>query len=181
MDRVVLVDANDRELGTEDKLEAHRTGAMHRAVSVFVFDDAGRLLIQRRAPGKYHSGSLWSNSACTHPGPGESPHSAAVRCLALEMGVQALELRAAFTLLYRAQVSDTLVEHELDHVFIGRYAGEPRPAPDEVGEWRLEDWSAVVARAKAHPAEWTPWFPLLIDGVGAYRDEHPSGNNTGRQ
>ena len=77
--KVVLVDDADREIGVADKLDAHRSGALHRAVSVFLFDPAGRLLVQRRALGKYHSGGLWTNSACGHPRPGEATADAARR------------------------------------------------------------------------------------------------------
>jgi isopentenyl-diphosphate delta-isomerase len=169
VDLVVLVDPSDRELGTADKLEAHRTGALHRAVSVFAFDDAGRLLIQRRAAGKYHSGGLWSNSACTHPRPGESPAAAAARCLATEMGVSPVDLQPAFALTYRAAVSPTLTEHEFDHVFVAGLAGTPRADPTEASEWRLEEPSRVAGWARERPQDWTPWFLLLIDRVLAYR------------
>jgi isopentenyl-diphosphate delta-isomerase len=176
VDQVVLVDPSDRELGTAEKLEAHRTGALHRAVSVFAFDDAGRLLIQRRAVGKYHSGGLWSNSACTHPRPGESPAAAAARCLASEMGVHAIDLEPAFALTYRAVVSPTLTEHEFDHVFVAGLEGTPRADPAEVSEWRLEDAARVGAWARERPQDWTPWFRLLIDRVLAHRvaqaDQH---------
>jgi isopentenyl-diphosphate delta-isomerase len=167
MTQVILVDQDDREVGLADKLEAHRTGMLHRAVSVFAFDATGRLLLQRRAPGKYHSGGLWSNSACTHPTPGESPEAAAHRCLHEEMAVRA-ELEKAFTFTYRSPVVPDLIEHELDHVFIGTYSGVPRPAPDEVSEWRLDQLDSVIASTRASGAGWTPWCALLAEPVSRF-------------
>lgn len=165
MTEVVLVDPHDREIGRADKHEAHRTGALHRAVSVFAFDDRGRLLVQQRALGKYHSPGLWSNSACTHPGPGESTEDAARRCLVEEMGVRPVALKKAFSFLYRADVVPNLIEHELDHVFVSSYEGEPTPSPLEVSAWRLDDLDAFVASTVRHPEVWTPWCVLLAERV----------------
>ncbi len=162
-DLVVLVDERDREVGTAPKLAVHRDGRLHRAVSVFVFDDAGRWLLQRRAGGKYHSAGLWSNTACTHPRPGELPEAAAARRLGEEMGIACL-LRPAFSFLYRAELHggpEPLVEHEFDHVFVGRFEGAPAPAPVEVSGWRWAEAEAVQAAVARAPERFTPWFRLL--------------------
>lgn len=162
-DLVVLVDERDREVGTAPKLDVHRDGRLHRAVSVFVFDDAGRWLLQRRADGKYHSPGLWSNTACTHPRPGEAPEDAATRRLDEEMGVVCL-LRPAFSFLYRAELHggpEPLVEHEFDHVFVGRFEGAPEPAAGEVSGWRWAEAEAVRAAVARWPERFTPWFRLL--------------------
>ena len=163
-ERVVLVDPDDREIGTADKLSVHRDGRLHRAVSVFLFDDAGRWLLQRRADGKYHSPGQWSNTACTHPRPGEAPADAAARRLLEEMGVTA-ELEPAFRFLYRAELTgaEPLVEHELDHVFVGRFHGEPVPHADEVSDWRWVEPSALRTDLAASPDAYTPWFRMLVD------------------
>ena len=162
--RVVLVDEADRELGTADKLAVHRDGRLHRAVSVFLFDGAGRWLLQRRADGKYHSPGLWSNTACTHPRPGERPAEAALRRLEEEMGVRC-ELRPAFVRLYRAELDgpERLVEHELDHVFVGRFNGDPVPSPAEVGAWQWVEAGDLDDDLSARPERYTPWFVLLRD------------------
>ena len=162
-ERVVLVDRDDREIGTADKLTVHRDGRLHRAVSVFLFDDAGRWLLQRRADGKYHSPGQWSNTACTHPRPGEAPADAAARRLLEEMGVSA-ELEPAFRFLYRAELvaAEPLVEHELDHVFVGRFEGEPAPHADEVSDWRWVEPSALRSELDAAPDAYTPWFRMLV-------------------
>lgn len=160
-ERVVLVDEADRELGTEEKLAAHRKGRLHRALSVFLFDDRGRLLLQRRAAGKYHSGGEWTNTCCSHPRAGEAPLAAAHRRLREEMGIEAA-LRPAGTFLYRADVGGGLTEHEFDHLFVGRWMGDPAPDPDEVGEWRWQSLQAAAAEASAHPERFTAWFRMIL-------------------
>ena len=143
-DAVVLVDAEDRVVGTMAKLEAHRRGLLHRAVSVFVRDSSDRLLLQQRAPGKYHSGGLWTNTCCSHPRPGESVAEAAERRLVEEMGFSC-SLTFLFLMRYCAPVPNGLVEHELVHVFGGRFDGAPDPNPREVMAWC---WSAPTEIAK---------------------------------
>lgn len=160
---VILVDEDDRELGTAGKLEAHHTGALHRAVSVFAFDASGALILQRRAAGKYHSGGLWSNTACTHPRRGESPADAARRCVREEMGVECATLEAAFAFVYRAQVAPALIEHEYDHVFVARVVDTPRPNADEVEAWRASSLAEALAEVRADPARYSAWFPLALE------------------
>src|SRR3954470_22253251 len=109
-EQMILVDEHDREVGVAEKMDVHRRGVLHRAFSVFVFHPDGRLLMQRRANGKYHSPGLWSNSACGHPRPGEDNRLAAQRRLREELGVTA-ELEEAFAFTYRVQLGD-LWEHE---------------------------------------------------------------------
>src|SRR5262245_32152936 len=121
-DVVVLVAGDDRPIGTMPKLEAHRRGLLHRAVSVFVRDGSGRLLLQQRAVGKYHSGGLWTNTCCSHPRPGESAAEAAARRLDEEMGL-ACPLTFLFPMRYCATVSNGLVEHEIVKVFGGVFVG----------------------------------------------------------
>ncbi|WP_412060155.1 isopentenyl-diphosphate Delta-isomerase [Rubrivirga sp. IMCC45206] len=163
-EHVVLVDAADREIGTAEKLAVHRDGRLHRAVSVFLFDGRGRWLLQRRADGKYHSPGLWSNTACTHPRPGEPPQAAASRRLDEEMGVRCA-LRPAFARVYRAELPgpEPLVEHELDHVFVGRFDGEPIPAAAEVSGWRWVDAADLRSDLRANPDRYTAWFRILCD------------------
>lgn len=140
-----------------EKMEAHLRGVLHRAVSVFVFDSAGRMLLQRRAAAKYHSGGLWSNSCCSHPRPGERTADAAIRRLQEELGFRC-PLEHAFSFVYRADVGGGLIEHEFDHVFLGRFDGEPVPDPAEVEGWRWTDPAEVAAEMEAHPDRFTYWF-----------------------
>jgi isopentenyl-diphosphate delta-isomerase len=160
-ERVILVDESDRELGTEEKLRAHSSGVLHRAFSVFVTDDRGRVLLQRRSSGKYHSAGLWSNTCCGHPRPGETVASAARRRLLEEMGIAcALESRGSF--VYRAELDNGLIEHELDHLFVGRFIGNPLPDPAEADGWMWVPLSQAAVDCAARPKQFTVWFPLAL-------------------
>ena len=162
---VVLVDAEDRELGSAPKSRVHRTGERHRAVSVFLFDEVGQVLLQRRADSKYHSPGLWSNTCCGHPRPRESAEAAARRRLREEMGVQC-ELRHVGTFEYRADVGQGLVEHEVDHVFTGRFAGAPTPDPAEVSEFQWVHLDDLVNDMRDNPGRYSAWLPLALTRVG---------------
>jgi isopentenyl-diphosphate Delta-isomerase len=165
LERVILVDDQDRPLGSGDKLDVHRAGELHRAFSVFVFSPTGDLLLQRRADGKYHFAGLWSNSCCGHPRPGEGTADAAVRRLGEELGFRT-PLNEQVQLVYRADDPESgLIEHEYLHVFRGVFGGEPNPDPAEVSAWR---WTpiAVLRRALAKSPElFTPWFRLIVERV----------------
>jgi isopentenyl-diphosphate delta-isomerase len=152
-ERVILVDGEDNAIGTADKLEAHRKGQLHRAFSVFVLDDAGRMLLQRRAEGKYHSGGLWSNACCSHPRPGEATEDAAARRLVEEMGIDCRP-EPAFELIYRADVGRGLVEYQ--------WTGEPSPDPEEVSEWRWVPLSELKQELALQPRHFTYWFRVAM-------------------
>ncbi|MGQ0456750.1 MAG: isopentenyl-diphosphate Delta-isomerase [Hyphomicrobium sp.] len=158
---VVLVDADDREIGREEKLSAHRRGALHRAFSVMIWDSRGRMLLQQRASGKYHSGGLWTNACCGHPRPGETAINAAARRLVEEMGVEAA-LTPLGNFTYRAQLDQGLVEHEFVHVFRGAFAGRLRPDPAECDgyAWAPLDW--IIHEAAAKPERFTEWFKKYL-------------------
>lgn len=161
-EEVILVDERDAPVGVAPKLAVHVEGRLHRAFSVFVFDPQGRMLLQRRADGKYHSAGLWSNTACGHPRPGEGTADAAARRLHEEMGFRcALERRTE--MIYRADVGAGLVEHEFDHIFVGTFDGDPRPHPDEVSEWRWMASADLRAHVAASPERYTPWFRKAMD------------------
>jgi isopentenyl-diphosphate Delta-isomerase len=160
VEQVVLVDPEDRDLGVMEKQRAHAEGLLHRAVSVFVFDDQGRLLLQRRAEPKYHSAGEWTNTCCSHPRPGEPAEAAAHRRLREEMGFDC-PLVPAFRFTYRAEVGGGLVEHELDHVFVGRWSGDPQPDPAEADDWRWLSLAGAARDAAEHPERYTAWFRLI--------------------
>lgn len=156
-ERVVLVDAADRQVGTAPKLEAHRRGLLHRALSVIVRDGEGRLLLQQRHHRKYHSGGLWTNTCCSHPRPGEPVELAAGRRLREEMGFSC-PLLPLTTVTYRAEVGHGLVEHELVHVFAGAFAGAVRPDPREADGFTWVTPAALGADLAAFPARYSVWF-----------------------
>lgn len=167
-ERVVLVDEEDRELGTAPKLQAHRDGALHRAVSVFLFNDDGEVLLQRRADGKYHSAGLWSNACCSHPRSGEKPEAAASRRLNEEMGLS-VPLEFVFHFTYRCSFPGGLSEHEFDHVFVGHTNSDPTPDASEVSGWRWEPVDAVADELKMNPERFTAWFREPFEELVARR------------
>jgi isopentenyl-diphosphate delta-isomerase len=170
-ERVVLVDEADREVGAEEKLAAHRRGLLHRAFSIFVRDPGGRLFLQRRAAGKYHSAGLWSNTCCGHPRPGEPLLEAAHRRLREEMGFDCV-LGAAGLYRYTAALEGGLTENEVDHLVTGSFSGHPSPDPGEVWEWRLAEPDALRAEVGRYPERFSAWLRGCLDQ--ALRAAHPS-------
>lgn len=161
-ERVVLVDPQDNPIGTQEKLKAHRDGQLHRAVSVFIFNQQKQLLLQQRAQTKYHSGGLWSNTCCGHPRKEESPLLAAKRRLWEEMGIQA-EIKKSFESTYHIPLGNGLIEYEFDHVFIGFFEGSPAPVPEEVSSWKWIDWENLKNEILNDPEKYTIWFKILLD------------------
>ena len=165
-EQVILVDAEDREIGVLGKLAAHENGGTrHRAFSVFIVDPQGRWLLQRRAAGKYHFPGLWTNACCSHPRPGEATAAAAHRRLREELGFDC-PLAERFQFEYRAtSAAEGLTEHELDHVFTGTWAGPVAPNPAEVATTRWVAPAALEAEVSAQPDAFTPWFKLALERV----------------
>jgi isopentenyl-diphosphate delta-isomerase len=147
-----------------EKMQAHREGVLHRAFSVFLVNDDGHFLLQKRSPNKYHSANLWSNACCSHPFPGEHTVEAAKRRLAEELGVEA-KLEHLYHFGYRAEFANGLIEHELDHVFVGRFNGTPKPDPNEVTDWRYVSPEFLIKDVKDNPDAYTEWFKLSYEIV----------------
>lgn len=161
---VILVDEHDRPVGRREKLLAHQRGELHRAFSVFLFDSAGRWLLQRRHTSKYHSGGLWTNTCCSHPAPGEETGAAARARLREEMGIDA-PLEPLFQFTYRAAFDNGLIEHELDHVFTGTFDGSPKPDPTEVSDWRWVETVDLLRELDVYPENFTYWFRVAVEQV----------------
>lgn len=176
-EHVVLVDVTGREVGTAEKIEAHRAGQLHRAFSIFVFNTLGEMLLQKRAETKYHSGGLWTNTCCSHPRPGEDPQHAAKRRLYEEMGFQC-ELTEFFSFVYHVELDNNLFEHELDHVFIGCYDGMPTPNPEEVTDWKWVSISSLKRDVRENPQNYTHWFKLVLDAVVEQHQEIGTSDDT---
>ena len=165
MEKVILVDSNDRVLGEMEKMEAHQKAILHRAVSVFIFNSKQQLLIQKRALSKYHSPGLWTNTACTHPRPNESSINAASRRLNEEMGIKTHELTKLFDFVYKEPLDNELTEHEFDHVFIGFSDVLPTPDPSEVCDFTYVDKDELLKQIALSPQHYTVWFKKIVERV----------------
>ncbi|MEU6386763.1 isopentenyl-diphosphate Delta-isomerase [Streptomyces bauhiniae] len=160
-----LVDENGVTTGTAEKLAAHQPpGLLHRAFSVFLFDERGRLLLQQRALGKYHSPGVWSNTCCGHPYPGEAPFAAAARRTHEELGVSPSLLAQAGTVRYNhPDPASGLVEQEYNHLFIGLVQQTPAPDPEEVGGTAFVTAAELAERHEREP--FSAWFMTVLDAA----------------
>jgi isopentenyl-diphosphate delta-isomerase len=161
MEQVILVDEQDRQTGVMEKIEAHRKGLLHRAISVVVFNSRSELLLQQRAFDKYHSAGLWTNTCCSHPRPGESTADAARRRLKEEMGID-LQPSFAYSFRYKAALENNLIEHELDHVFTAIHDEPPSINTREVANWKYMSLADLHLAVLLNPHEFTPWFRLML-------------------
>lgn len=164
MEYVILVDENDQEIGLMEKMEAHKKGLLHRAFSIFLFNENNELLLHQRALSKYHSGGLWTNTCCSHPRQGETVIEAANRRLIEEMGIEA-EMNPEFSFIYKATLDNELTEHELDHVVLGTFSGKPKINHEEVAAWKYVSMTEIKADMKLHPDKYTEWFRIVFDEV----------------
>jgi len=165
MEQVILVDHNDRQIGLEEKMKAHRDGGkLHRAFSIFIFNRKGETMLQRRAAAKYHGGGLWSNTVCSHPRVGETPLQAAHRRLIEEMGFDC-EMKEVFSFEYEAKMDKGLTEHEFDHVIFGTYEKDPKPNPEEVQDWKWVSMEALKNDLETKPSMFTPWVRIAMSNV----------------
>ena len=158
---VVLINENDEVKGLMEKMQAHKTGLLHRAFSVFLFNNQGEMLLQKRAAHKYHSPNQWTNAVCSHPRDGETYKDAALRRLKEELGIE-VEIDHKFFFIYKADVGDGLWEHELDHVFVGNYQGEFQLNPEEVSEVRYISQENLEKEMIENPANFTEWFKIIL-------------------
>lgn len=170
---VVLVNENDVPIGLMPKLEAHEKAVLHRAFSVFVLNDKNELMLQQRAAHKYHSPLLWTNTCCSHQRENETNIEAGNRRLFEEMGFTT-ELKELFSFIYKAPFDNGLTEHELDHVMIGYYNGEPKINPEEVEAWKWLDIDEVRKDMEKNPENYTAWFKIIFDEFYHYFEEHKS-------
>lgn len=161
MVEVILVDANDKAIGTMEKIEVHEKGLLHRAVTVYIINSQGELLLQRRAKEKYHCGGLWSNTCCGHPYPQELTQEAAKRRLKEEMGMES-DLSPVLEICYELPLSNGLIEHEYGHIFFGVSDAKPVPDLQEAEEWRYVSLEELKYEMQHYPENFTPWFLLTL-------------------
>jgi len=161
-EQVILVNEQDEELGLMPKMEAHEKAVLHRAFSVFVLNDKDELMLQQRAGHKYHSPMLWTNTCCSHQRKGEQNIQAGKRRLQEEMGFEC-ELKELFSFVYKAPFDNGLTEHELDHVMIGRYNGDPVINPEEVESFKWMSLIDVKSDIAVNPQDYTAWFKIIFE------------------
>lgn len=160
MEQVILVNKKDEAIGVEEKMEAHIKGKLHRAFSILLFNKKGETLIQKRAKSKYHSGGLWTNTCCSHPRPKENLKVAAKRRLKEEMGISC-NLKEVSSSTYKVKVGN-LIEHEFNHLFLGKFEGYPKPNKKEVADWQWIKLSDLKADIKKNPQKYAPWFKIIL-------------------
>lgn len=165
--RVVLVDVNDTELGTADKMQAHEKGLLHRAFSIFVVRETNgvkEVLLQQRALTKYHCAGLWSNTCCSHPQQGENITQSAINRLTEELGFTVNNLIWVDSHCYKAKLSNNLIEHEFDHLFVKHLSKQAsnklqiRPNPAEVNAIDWLSIEQIELDLKNTANKYTPWF-----------------------
>lgn len=166
-EKVILVNELDEQIGLMPKLEAHEKALLHRAFSVFIFNDNNELMLQQRAWDKYHSRGLWTNTCCSHQRDGESNLQAGKRRLMEEMGFTT-ELQETVSFIYKAPFDNGLTEHEYDHVLTGVYNNEPKLNPEEVADWKWMSLDHVKVDIELHPENYTAWFKIIFEKFYEY-------------
>ncbi|MDN6280302.1 MAG: isopentenyl-diphosphate Delta-isomerase [Psychroflexus sp.] len=159
---VILVDENDQELGLMEKIEAHEKALLHRAFSVFIYNDKGELMLQQRALGKYHTPGLWTNTCCSHQIKGETNIQAGKRRLQEEMGFST-DLKETNSFIYKAPFDNGLTEHEYDYMLVGYYNNDPKINPEEVNAWKWISLEDLKFDIEKDPASYTEWFKIIFD------------------
>lgn len=161
-ERVILVNEKDEQIGLMPKMEAHEKGKLHRAFSVFIYNENGEMLLQQRALSKYHSPGLWTNTCCSHQRAGETNIEAGKRRLREEMGFE-VELKNTVSFIYKAPFDNGLTEHEFDHILVGNYSASPKPNPEEVMDWKWMRPEAVQQDMRKNPQNYTEWFKIIFE------------------
>ena len=161
-EQVILVNEYDKQIGLMPKLEAHEKAVLHRAFSVFVFNNKNELMLQQRALNKYHSPGLWTNTCCSHQRDGESNLQAGIRRLQEEMGF-VTPLKETISFIYKAPFDNGLTEHELDHIMVGSYEDAPIINPDEVADWKWMPLEDVKQDIDDNPQLYTAWFKIIFE------------------
>jgi len=160
-EQVILVNEEDEQIGLIGKQEAHEKALLHRAFSVFIFNDAKELLLQQRALHKYHSPGLWTNTCCSHQRDGESSLEAGRRRLLEEMGFNS-ELKETISFIYKAPFDNGLTEHEFDHVMVGTFNGIPKINKKEVASWKWMSLENIERDIQENPSEYSAWFKIIF-------------------
>jgi isopentenyl-diphosphate delta-isomerase len=174
-DYVILVDENNNQIGLEEKILAHKKNLLHRAFSIFIFNDSFEILLQKRAPNKYHSGNLWTNTCCSHPLENLSLVESAKKRLVEEMGINA-NLNEVFSFIYQAEFGNGLSEHEYDHVLFGISNNQPILNPDEAIDYKWIKISDLKAQIEKNPGNFTVWLQIMINNYFKYFEDYENNS-----
>lgn len=170
IDEIILVDTMDNEIGSGTKEDVHKLGKLHRAFSIFIID-GDKMLIQKRASDKYHSGGLWTNSCCSHPRKGESLEEAVNRRLYEEIGLNS-DLTEIGSFVYHVKFNNEVSEYEYDHVFIGDYKGDKiieNKEEVECTKWiKIDELKEDILQS---PEKYTVWFITALPMVLKFLSE----------
>lgn len=172
--QVILVDEKDTAIGVCEKMEAHQKGILHRAFSIFIFNNKGEMLLQQRAVSKYHSGGLWTNACCSHPAQGEETIVAAKRRLQEELGFD-VAIEKIFDFVYKAEFDNGLTEYEFDHVFVGQHDGEINFNKKEIMDICYKSIKEVGQSLQTHPSKYTAWLHLAFPKIEDWWNQRYSG------
>jgi len=167
MDKLILVDYNNQEIGSEEKMYVHQKGLLHRAFSIFIFNKNHELLIQQRAHIKYHSGGKWTNTCCSHPLLGENQQEAVEQRLWYEMGVYC-HLDWLFDLYYYSVLDNNMIEHEYDQIYIGYCDKEPLINHKEVSAYAWKNITSLKNDIAKYPDDYTYWFKVILLQIESY-------------
>ncbi len=162
-EKIVLVDLDDRIIGSETKARIHKEGLLHRAFSIFILDDT-RMLLQKRNNDKYHSGGLWSNACCSHQREREMLDDAVHRRLNEELGLDC-SLSEVFSFVYRTVFENGLTEYEYDHVFVGKYSGTININYEEVSEVKWFEFEELKKLMQGNPELFSSWFIIAAPRI----------------
>jgi len=175
---VILVDESDQPIGTMEKMEVHQKALLHRAFSVFIFNNKGEMLLQKRAAEKYHSPGLWTNACCSHPQPSVETIPAATKRLQEEMGFTTT-LEKVFDFVYKASFDNGLTEYEFDHVLVGNYEGKIIPNPEEVADYCYLSLPEINKMLLSDPDTYTSWFKIAFPKLETYLANNTSNKFIG--
>jgi isopentenyl-diphosphate Delta-isomerase len=159
---IIIVDQEDNCIGYRDKMIVHQNGILHRAFSVLIFDGRGKILLQRRSKYKYHSPLLWSNACCSHQRSDEALEKAVFRRLGEELGIHDISLSEIFIIKYRVQFDNSLIENEIDHVFVGEYYGDvTKYDVEEIDQVAWVNYDCLKKDILSSN-EYTSWLKLIL-------------------
>ena len=173
--KVILVDLDNNKVGIEDKIEAHKKSLLHRAFSIFIFNQNKEILLQKRSKNKYHSALLWTNTCCSHPHDGLSTIKCAEIRLKQEMGIET-KIKEIFSFIYKESFANGLTEYEYDHVFFGEHSKDPILNPDEACDFKWISIFDLKSDIEQNPSSYTAWLKIIFNKHFKYFESYENNN-----